>query len=552
MEEDKNPKQNQIQKSLETPVVGESIPTDYQPQANSMTSFLSRFILTIILAVYGAAVTILLTTGFSLPWPFTAALLVLPLALAAWKRIEGILLPYAVSVGIALSVLSIKSVLGDVSESDNVRNYIPVFSDHIDSQIFIASSAVCLVTALVVFVAANYGPRLSRVVSNLFFRILAIWMIFFFSPTAYWIVDKAEVQAKQADYEKAKIFYEQTTLDEKLFIYDPVMPASYEKSSAYANDDSPEHASYALLYSSKDARLSDITVKVSLDKVPGNCEDTMVPRVQTDKTDQLYSCDIVLKSDGGQNIYGYRHLSDLPYQGIDPKNLSADDLRHVQPDIFYIQKSDNLIELSYGNYSDKQLNPLNISAVNAFADSLKPLSAAAKAEFITQSIKPPIPLQPLGPNEEYRSAAIRSVAIAFYVAIFLWAMEKLFTKAGRTYWKVYIPIVNLWILTKIAGRPGWWSLLAYLDTNPYSSANVMFILRNVLFSPVLIPLMTIMTIIRFILFVLVSTSMTERFGKPKLFSLLLIIPPFPGYLILGFDKSEYQKKPDQSVEPNIV
>jgi hypothetical protein len=42
------------------------------------------------------------------------------------------------------------------------------------------------------------------------------------------------------------------------------------------------------------------------------------------------------------------------------------------------------------------------------------------------------------------------------------AMWKVFTKAGQPGWGSIIPILNLYFLCKIAGRPGWWLLLMFI------------------------------------------------------------------------------------------
>jgi len=39
------------------------------------------------------------------------------------------------------------------------------------------------------------------------------------------------------------------------------------------------------------------------------------------------------------------------------------------------------------------------------------------------------------------------------------AAWRIFTKAGRPGWGVFIPIFNLYLLCKISGRPGWWIIL---------------------------------------------------------------------------------------------
>ena len=42
------------------------------------------------------------------------------------------------------------------------------------------------------------------------------------------------------------------------------------------------------------------------------------------------------------------------------------------------------------------------------------------------------------------------------------AQWKVFTKAGHPGWAAIIPIYNIYIMTKIAGKPGWWVLMFFL------------------------------------------------------------------------------------------
>src|SRR4029434_3029681 len=53
-------------------------------------------------------------------------------------------------------------------------------------------------------------------------------------------------------------------------------------------------------------------------------------------------------------------------------------------------------------------------------------------------------------------SAIISLAIAVLIIVAMW---KVFTKAGQPGWASIIPIYNLYVLCKIAGRPWWWLLL---------------------------------------------------------------------------------------------
>ena len=76
-----------------------------------------------------------------------------------------------------------------------------------------------------------------------------------------------------------------------------------------------------------------------------------------------------------------------------------------------------------------------------------------------------------------------------------------------------IPIVNMFILVKIAGYSAWLGLLYFIPI-----ANV-------------------------VLAIIVAIKVGERFGKGGAFSFfLLFLFPFIGYLILGFGDARYAKR----------
>jgi hypothetical protein len=108
------------------------------------------------------------------------------------------------------------------------------------------------------------------------------------------------------------------------------------------------------------------------------------------------------------------------------------------------------------------------------------------------------------------------VGLAF-VFTFVAGMWKFFVKAGQPGWAVFVPIYNTIVLLKIAGRPGWWLLLA------------------------LIPFVNIWMIFR------VSIDIAHSFEKSTGFGigLAMLSPIF--YMVLGFGSSEYQ---GPSVEQN--
>ena len=105
--------------------------------------------------------------------------------------------------------------------------------------------------------------------------------------------------------------------------------------------------------------------------------------------------------------------------------------------------------------------------------------------------------------------AFISIAIYVIIAIALW---RVFTKAGYLGILAIIPIVNVFVLVKVAGYSAWWGLL------------------------MLIP------IVNFIFGIVIAIKVGRNFGKGGAFSffLLWLLAPI-GYLILGFGSAQYQR-----------
>jgi len=62
------------------------------------------------------------------------------------------------------------------------------------------------------------------------------------------------------------------------------------------------------------------------------------------------------------------------------------------------------------------------------------------------------------------------------VLIAIVAMWRIFTKAGQPGWAVLIPFYNLYVLTQVAKRPGWWMLLYFVSFIPVIGAlGVLFV-----------------------------------------------------------------------------
>ena len=99
------------------------------------------------------------------------------------------------------------------------------------------------------------------------------------------------------------------------------------------------------------------------------------------------------------------------------------------------------------------------------------------------------------------------LAIAVVCIVGMW---KVFTKAGQPGWGVLIPIFNLYLLLKIAGRPAWW-LILYL-----------------------IPLVNV------IVSLIVAIDIAKSFGQSAVFGVVLLwLLAGIGFLILGFGSASY-------------
>ena len=93
----------------------------------------------------------------------------------------------------------------------------------------------------------------------------------------------------------------------------------------------------------------------------------------------------------------------------------------------------------------------------------------------------------------------------FAIVLVIAGFWKTFEKAQQPGWASLIPILNLYFLLKIAGRPAWWLLLYFIP-----AVNV---------------------IVHFV----VAVDVGKYFGKDILYGLILLgLVPSIGYILLGF------------------
>jgi hypothetical protein len=493
-------------------------------------------ILAIILLPIYLAVTFTLIDGYAL---LTS---IIPILFLIYKKIHGVLLPYIVAIGVFRLSIVIKSHLDNASDYLNIQNYTPIFLDRNEVQLAVYLGLIALSLSVLSFILTTYGLKITKILANILFRSLAIFLIIFPMIIAAQVVDKAKVPAQEDYYREKTSERDNTTLSKNIPLYQVTLPEEYKLWSVSLANAKGEHHNYTLRYSAQNSPQPEISVKVSDQGLPSSCEPTTTPKVQTNDRYGMFSCNVVLITPDGQHVYGYRNFASVQSRGTDPLQLSQTEIKSIQPQTFYIQRDGAVIQIEDSDPADTQPNPLNQSTISTFVSTLKIVDNPTERQaFIDQYLKPTETTKPLPDSRQSNSPTYYLVPalVVMYIALFLWALEKIFQKANQQYWKVYIPFVNLWTLTTITGKPGWWSLLAYTPTNPYNPRVSGFLMERIYLAPILMPLFIVLTIIRFILFVVVSYSLALKFGKPKIFSLLLIIPPFPGYLILGFDASKY-------------
>lgn len=95
--------------------------------------------------------------------------------------------------------------------------------------------------------------------------------------------------------------------------------------------------------------------------------------------------------------------------------------------------------------------------------------------------------------------------------ILVWAgLWTTFAKADKPGWGAIIPIYNIYLLCKVAGRPGWWVILFFI---PF---------------------------VNIVIHIIVAIDVSKNFGHGVGYGILIWLFPMIMYLILGFGSSEYR------------
>lgn len=109
-----------------------------------------------------------------------------------------------------------------------------------------------------------------------------------------------------------------------------------------------------------------------------------------------------------------------------------------------------------------------------------------------------------------------AIAVIIYLAIviaLIAGMWKAFVKTGAPGWGCIIPIYNIYLMTKMAGKPAWWIIFFFIPI-----ANI-------------------------VVLILLSIEVAKGFGKSDGFGIGLGLLPFVFWPILGIGDATWQKAP---------
>ena len=106
--------------------------------------------------------------------------------------------------------------------------------------------------------------------------------------------------------------------------------------------------------------------------------------------------------------------------------------------------------------------------------------------------------------------AVVGIIYLAVIVLMIASMWKVFAKAGQPGWAAIVPIYNIIVLLKIAGKPVWWVVLF------------------------LVPIVSL------VIAILIYLGVAKSFGKGGGFAAGLILLPFVFWPMLGFGSAQYQ------------
>jgi uncharacterized membrane protein YhaH (DUF805 family) len=96
------------------------------------------------------------------------------------------------------------------------------------------------------------------------------------------------------------------------------------------------------------------------------------------------------------------------------------------------------------------------------------------------------------------------------IVLFIAGTWKAFEKAGEPGWACIVPFYNVYVMCRMAGKPGWWLLLFFVP------------------------------LVNLIVSIIVLFAIAENFGKGAGFALGLLFLGFIFWPVLGFGDAQYR------------
>jgi Family of unknown function (DUF5684) len=97
--------------------------------------------------------------------------------------------------------------------------------------------------------------------------------------------------------------------------------------------------------------------------------------------------------------------------------------------------------------------------------------------------------------------------LILYILIYIYFAYTLMIIANKTNtensWYAWIPIVNLYLMCKIADKPGWWTILFFIP------------------------------LVNFVIFIIIGMEIAEKRGKPSWLGILYVFPLL-GLIVQGY------------------
>src|SRR5665213_2397896 len=122
---------------------------------------------------------------------------------------------------------------------------------------------------------------------------------------------------------------------------------------------------------------------------------------------------------------------------------------------------------------------------------------------------------------------ITSILIILIFVLLIVAFWKVLVKAGKPGWISIIPFYNLWTLSEIGSRPGWWGLFIFFSYDWLDSKNAV--------------IFRLFSFICFVVYVQIAQGVARNFKKSTVFGVVLAVLPFIGFPILGYGQATYKQ-----------